>query len=101
MANTVTKDGNVVSVTFDGAAAFDLAAYLSAPHVRLRKLVLYPAAANDVFTVRQGGASGPVLYKCKDTAGAGRDPDFPGVPCKPYVKGDEVPANGLISFIFE
>lgn len=101
MANTVTKNGNVVSVAFDGAAAFDLADNLGAPYVRLRKIVIYPNAANDVFTVRDGSATGPIICKCKDTTGGGRDFDFPGLPYKPYVKGDEAPASGVISFHFE
>ncbi len=103
MANTVSKLGQVVSVTFDGAEDFDLAGFLgSAPNVQLRKLTFFPAAAGDVFTVREGYNAGPVIAKIKDTTGGGRDMDFPGrFFCKPVVKGTEVTAGSIISFIYE
>lgn len=104
MANAITKSGQVVSVVFDGATPFDLAAEIgaSAAGLRLKKLVFYPAAANDVFTVRTAGAGGPVLYKYKDTAGSGRDADFLSRGfCFPYVVGNEVTNGSLISFHYE
>jgi len=103
MANTVTKSGQVVSVVFDGSSAFSLATELgaAAAGVRLRKLGFYPAATNDVITVREGAATGPVLAKLKDVTGVGRDLDFPGLRCFPYVVGNEAPANSVLIFLFE
>lgn len=101
MANTPAKSGNVARVAMDGSSAFDLADYLGVPHVRLRKVCLYPAATNDVFTVREGSATGPELFKYKDVTATGKDFDFPGLPMRPYIKGDEAPNGGIISFLFE
>ncbi len=103
MANTVSKLGQVVSVTFDGAEDFDLAGFLgSNPSLRLRKLIFFPAAAGAAFIVREAYNAGPVIAQVKDTTGGGRDMDFHGCFfCKPYVKGTEVTAGSLISFIVE
>jgi hypothetical protein len=103
MANTVSKSGQVITAVFDGAADLDLSAFLgSAPSLRLRKLMFYPAAAGNTFIVREGAATGPIIAQIKDTTGGGRDMDFySGFFCKPYVKGTEVTANSIISFFIE
>lgn len=100
MANTITPGANVVSVAFDHTTDFDLATYLGVPRVDLIKMVFYPNAANDVCIVRQGSATGAILWKYKDTAGSGKSEDFHELPCKPYVKGDEAASGAMISFIY-
>lgn len=103
MSNSVSKIGQVVSVTFDGAEDFDLAGFLGfAPGVRLTKIVFFPAAAGNTVTIREIYNAGPIIAKLKDVAGGGLQLDFPGrFVCHPVVKGSEVTANSIISFIYE
>jgi hypothetical protein len=103
MANSVSKIGQVVSVTFDGAEDFDLAGFLGfAPGLVLRKMVFFPFAAGDTVTVREVYNAGPIIAKLKDAAGEGLQLDFPGrFVCHPVVKGSEVTAGSIISFIYE
>jgi hypothetical protein len=102
MANTVIKAGQITTVVFDGITEFDLAREIGAAStgVRLKKLVFYPNAPGDEFTVRDGGAGGPVIAKMQDSVGDGRDLDYHGVWCFPFVVGNEVAAGSLISFIY-
>ncbi|OPX19126.1 MAG: hypothetical protein BZ151_10880 [Desulfobacca sp. 4484_104] len=103
MSNTITKSGHVVSVVFDGSSALDLATELGVENtgLRLRKINFYPVSTGETLIIREKSAEGPILLKVKDDFGFNQEIDFPGVRCFPYVKGDEITANTMISFIFE
>jgi hypothetical protein len=104
MALTIKKSGTTVSVVSDGALAIDLASILgSNVAIPVQGISYYPAAGANVLTVKDGGAAEAVLWKTKCSGVAtdmlGREIMFPGGKrCKPYVVGNEISANDIITF---
>ncbi len=102
-ANSVSKDGNFVNVTFDGSNDFDLSAYLGSKNVTLFYISQNAVAANDTLTVRNNSASGVAIYgPFKDVTGSGLNRYFnPPRVLKPYVKGSEATAGSKATFEVE
>lgn len=101
MSNTVTTGKNTVTVVFDGSTAFDLCNTLgmTTGGVRLSSIMFYPNAADDVAIVRDGSATGTIIWKFKDVAGSGGQAIFEGgKDCMPYVKGTEGVASAMMIF---
>lgn len=100
MANTVTYTGNEITIIPDGATDWDSTTYFPAG-VRLRGIKFYPSAANDVLSIDNGAAAGPVITKIKDITGGGAKDTFPGgFDCKPFLDASDctfsVAANVII-----
>ncbi len=65
----------------------------------------FPSALNDVLVVRDTSATGPELFRAKDTAGGGlTDNSFGGLVCYPYIKPGDctlgTPANARVMMLF-
>lgn len=73
MALTIAGSKGFINVTFDGNLKWDVTSGSGLTNdlpngVRVKSIQIIPAAADDIFTVRDGGASGIILYKGKATA---------------------------------
>ena len=100
--NTVSKDGNFVNVTFDGATSFDLCAYLGAKNVTLFAITQDAVAANDTLTVRNGSTSGVRIYgPFKDITGGGLIRYYKPRVVQPFVLGTEATAGSKATFEVE
>lgn len=105
-ANNPTKTDNTVSVVLDGTTAFSLCATSGVPTpVFLEAIIFKPSAANDYIQVRDGGASGAIIWPANvDVTGAGQVLYYNGLPRKPYIVGTEchfgTAANALVTFIY-
>lgn len=104
MANTIVVGESFINVTFDGATAFDitsatlgLASGARPNGVRAKSIQFVPAATDNILTVREGSASGPVIFKCK--AADAYDHKvilLSGKPQKLYVTGNEATATVMM-----
>jgi len=70
MALIIAGSKGFINVTFDGATAWDVTTGSGLTNdlpngVRVRSIQIIPAATDDVFTVRDGGATGIIIYKGK------------------------------------
>jgi len=70
MALTIAGSKGFINVTFDGGTAWDVTSGSGLTNdlpnwVRVRSIQIIPAATNDVVTVRDGGATGIIIYKGK------------------------------------
>jgi hypothetical protein len=95
-ANTITKAGNFIYITFDGATDLDFTtdSTIKLPNgCYLQSINVKAAAANNVLTVRHNGANGIPIFLLKDLQGGTSVMYFGGVSCKPYIKGSEVSAG--------
>jgi hypothetical protein len=106
-ANTVIKTGSTVSVVPDGSTAFDLCAQAGVPSpVYLEAIIFKPSAANDKIQVRDGSATGAIMWPNNlDVLGGGQVVYYNGVAKKPYIvqTGEctfGTPANAVITFIY-
>ncbi len=59
MANTVSDNRRSINITFDGATAWD---YTSKPRALATLTIFLPTSGN-VFTLRDGGATGNIITK--------------------------------------
>jgi hypothetical protein len=101
-ANTVTKAGNFIHITFDGATDLDFStdSTINLPKgCYLQSINVKAAAANNVMTVRHNGATGVPMFLLKDVQGGSSVMYFNGASCKPYIKGTEVSAG--ITAVFQ
>ena len=57
----------------------------------LRQVTFQPSAANDVFVIKDGSATGPVVFWGKAAAGSEtvREYPEPGLWCKPYIDASD------------
>lgn len=98
-ANTVSKDGNFINVTFDGSTYFDMCEYLGVKNVTLYTITQDAVAANDTLTVRNGSSSGVRIYgPFKDITGGGLIRYYLPRVVKPYVVGTEATAGSKATF---
>lgn len=105
-ANTWTPfvNGGGGHAVLDGSTAFTLTAQTKVPTtVLLESIVFKPSAANDKIQVRDGGASGAIIWPGNlDTVGGGQVIYYNGLPFKPYIVGTEctlgTPANAVVTF---
>ena len=104
MANTVVVGESFINVTLDGATDFDIASATlgladgaRVNGIRAKSLQFVPAATDNILTVREGSASGPVIFKCK-AANAYDLKHLPltGKPQKLYVTGNEATATVML-----
>jgi hypothetical protein len=70
MALTIAGSKGFINVTFDGNLKWDVTSGSGLDNdlpngVRVKSIQIIPAATNDVFTVRDGGATGIIIYKGK------------------------------------
>ena len=102
MANTVTyaKPANTITIVFDGSTAWDLGCYY-----RISSFEFFPNTNNDVITVRNGSATGAIVFKQRVSGTTGVSDqrksyehgyDGKGRNIWPYVKGDEVSASSTL-----
>ena len=101
-ANNPTKTDNTVSVVLDGSTAFDLCALAGVPTpVFLVSIVFKPPAANGFIQVRDGGASGAIIWPTEVSLdGGNRVLYFDGLPRRPYIVGNECSANTIAVFAY-
>jgi hypothetical protein len=100
-ANTVTKSGNFIYISFDGATDLDFTndSTINLPQgCYLQSINVKAAAANSVLTVRHNGANGIPIFLLKDLQGGSSVMYFGGVSCKPFIKGSEVSAGVVAVF---
>lgn len=91
-ANTVVRDGNLITLTLDGSTNWD--SQTDYPNgLAIHSIAFYPSAANDVLAIRHRSVSGPMVLYCKDTAGAGVVRYYPGALLKPYIVASELTLN--------
>ena len=104
MANTVVVGDSFINVTLDGATAFDitsstlgLADGARVNGIRAKSLQFVPAATDNILTVREGNASGPIIFKCK-AANAYDLKYLPltGKPQKLYIVDNEATATVML-----
>lgn len=102
MANTVAyaRSANTITVVFDGSTAWDLGCYY-----RISSFEFIPSGNAQVITVRNGSATGAVVFKQQVSATTGASDqrksyehgyDGEGRNIWPYVKGDEVSAGATL-----
>ncbi len=100
--NSISKDGNFINVTFDGATDFDMCAYLGSQNVTLYAITQDAVAANDTLTVRHGSTSGIRIYgPFKDITGGGLIRYYKPRVVKPFVLGTEATAGSKATFEVE
>jgi hypothetical protein len=95
-ANTVSKAGNFISITFDGATDLDFStdSTINLPQgCYLQSINVRAAAANNYLTVRHNGATGVPMFLLKDVQGGSSVMYFNGTFYKPYIKETEVSAG--------
>lgn len=73
MALTIAGSKGFINVTFDGNLKWDVTSGSGLDNdlpngVRVKSIQIVAAAANDVFTIRDGGATGIIIYKGVATA---------------------------------
>ena len=104
MANTIVTGESFINITLDGATAFDitsatigLADGARVNGVRAKSLQFVPAATDNILTVREGSATGPIIFKCK-AANAYDLKYLPltGKPQKLYIAGNEATATVML-----
>jgi len=107
MALTISKNGNFINVTFDGATAWDVTSgsglTQDVPNgLNIRSIQMIPAAQNDVLTVRLGSATGTIIFKGKAADAYDSKIKYfmnsPEKRYKLYVKGDEA-TSGVMMII--
>lgn len=105
-ANVATKTGNTVSVVLDGSANFDLYSVTGVPpQVYLMAIVFKSSAANDKIQVRNGSASGAIIWPANvDVLGGGQVVYYDKVFLDPYIVAAEctlgTPANAVVTFVY-
>lgn len=107
-ANTtlISQDGSKMSITLDGSTDWNGKTDGKMPNGRgLIAIKFFPSALNDVLVVRDTSATGPELFRAKDTAGGGlTDNSFGGLVCYPYIKPGDctlgTPANARVMMLF-
>ena len=101
MSITVNTSGLFTQITPDGSSDWDSASAFP-DGMRVKSVLFYPSAANDVICIREGGATGPVIFQAKDVEGRGLLLDFQGNLIHPYLDQSgctfDTPANVVITF---
>jgi hypothetical protein len=105
MPNTVTNGpGNVCTVVFDGATAWN-----PGMQYRVLSFEFLPAANNDIITVRNGSATGPIVFKQRVSSTTGvadqrKGYEYgyggTGMNITPYVVGNQVSASATLVMKF-
>jgi hypothetical protein len=107
MANTVVAGEGFLNITFDGATAFDITSATlgltngARPNgIRAKSLQFIPAATDNILIVREGSASGPIIFKGKAADVYDHKViQLSGKPQKLYVVGAE--ATATVTLIVE
>jgi len=107
-ANTVgfTAPNPIVTIVPDGSTNFDLQTVSGVPSVvHLKEIIFQPSAANDKIQVRNGSATGSIIWPANlDVLGAGQVLYFDGLLVNPYIVASEctfgTAANAKITIIY-
>lgn len=96
-ANTTERTENIIHITFDGSTAWDGATELKAQIPNgclIYGIGVFPAAANDTVTIRNGASGSAAIFKYKGVSGDSFyfKPPFP-IECKPYIVGNQATAS--------
>ena len=101
-ANTWTPfvNGGGGSVVLDGTNPFNLMTQTKVPAtVLLESIINQPPAANGKIQVRDGGATGALIWPGNsDILGGGQVIYYNGLPFKPYIVGTECTASSVVTF---
>jgi len=103
MSVTVNTSGLFTQITPDGSSDWDSTTVPAfANGMRVKSILFYPSAANDVICIKEGSATGPVIFKAKDVEGRGLLIDFQGNLISPYLDQSEctfdTAANVVVTF---
>lgn len=94
MANTVTRGNGEIHIVFDGSTAWD-----GGNEMVIAMLQTIPNAQSDIFTIRNGSATGVKMFEVKHSSDQDhRQKDFSKFPgggrrFRPFVVGNEVSAS--------
>ncbi len=101
MAWTKNRTNHCLDLTPDGTNDYDGAGDFPVG-CGILKITALAGATNDVLVVRDGSATGPIIFK---SIGTRETEDFPGARMTPYVDNDDLTmataGNCRLLFVFE
>ena len=103
---TKVTGGSVTTSLGGGITIYDLSTAAGVPSViYLEAIIFKPSAANDYIQVRNGSASGSIIWPTNtDVLGAGQVLYYNGINLKPYIVLSEcslgTAANAYVTFVY-
>ncbi len=101
MSFSENYENSFLMLTPDGVNDWDCKT--NYPHgLKVWSVLFYSSAANDVLCIKEGGDTGPIVFKAKDVDGSGLLSYLAGNNIFPYIDGSEckfgITSNVRITF---